>query len=256
MQTREFEIRNRHGKRLSSTISTPEGEPKGTVVLLHGLAGWKDQETLRVMRDAAVEAGYQTLSFNGSDSLRGPDASFWRGTTTGFIEDMEDALAYARTESCITGPLILAGHSLGALAAVRYAKRHPMLVQRLVLVAPAISFLTDSTGRIRERIRTAVRRMRRLKELEEEMGERFVLPLYPPWVFDYLKYDTRRDALQVEIPVLIISAGEDEIVAGPRAHEHLANMFTQAEHVVIPNARHLFDEHEDELAATISAWLT
>ncbi len=255
MQQEELVLQNRHGKRLSTTVRTPEGVVKGTVVVLHGLAGWKDQSTILVMADAFVHAGYRTVTFDGANCLRGPDASFWQHTVTGFIEDTEDVIAYVRTQPWFADPLLLAGHSLGALCAVRYAKVHKNIA-KLVLVAPAISLLNDRGARFLRKLGYMMKVVRILTKRQKETGEKFLLSLYPPWLFDYLKYDVRKDVPAIDIPVLIVSAGDDMVVAGPGAHGALTQSFAHAVHEIIPDASHIFHEHEAALADTITTWLT
>lgn len=255
MNKEELVLRNRHGKRLNTTVRTPKSAPKGTVVVLHGLAGWKDQSTILVMADACVRAGYVTVTFDGANCLRGPDASFWHHTVTGFIEDTEDVVAYVKEQVWCNGPLLLAGHSLGALCAVRYAKVHKNIA-KLVLVAPAICLLKDRGERMLRKILYVSKVVKILAKRQKETGERFLLSLYPPWLFDYLKYDIRKDVPYIDVPVLIVSAGDDMVVAGPGAHGALTQSFANAVHEIIPEASHIFHEHEAALADTITTWLT
>ncbi len=256
MEIRELEIRNRNGKRMPATLRVPVGDVRGTVVLLHGLAGWKDQSTVVAIAGGVARAGYQVITFDGADALRGPDASYWNSTTTGFIEDMEDVIAFVESQDWYQAPLVLAGHSLGAMCVVRYARMHPKEVTKLLLVAPGISWTTDRSGKFLKKIRFTAKVVSILSKRQKENGEKFLMPLYPPWIFDFLKYDTRKDAPSVAVPVLVVSAGDDLVVAAPTVHEALTGLFPQATHVIIPHASHIFLEHERELADTITQWLT
>ncbi|MEK7201744.1 MAG: alpha/beta fold hydrolase [Patescibacteria group bacterium] len=256
MEVREFVFLNRNGKRMPATLRIPEGTVRGTMVLMHGLAAWKEQPTILVIANAIVRAGYQVLTFDGADALRGPDASYWSSTTSGFIEDLEDVLAYCTQQDWHKLPLALAGHSLGALCVVHYARQHPGVVSKLVLVAPAISWRIDRSDRMIDRIRWTMKVVRIVKKKEQEIGEKFFNPLYPPWILDYFKYDTRKDAPHVHVPALIVSAGDDLIVAGPKAQAALTRLFPDATQVVVPHASHIFHEHEKELTDTITQWLS
>lgn len=256
MKTRELVILNRKGKRMPATLRIPEGTVYGTALLVHGLAAWKEQPTLIVIADAIVNAGYQVLTFDGADALRGPDASYWNSTTTGYIADVEDVIEYMRSKEWYAGPLLLAGHSLGAMCAVHYARKYPSTPTKLLLVAPAISWRLDRSDNILRRIQWTMKVVKTVKEKERKTGEKFFNPLYPPWILDYFKYDTRKDAPHVHVPALIVSAGDDLIVAGPEAQTALTALFPDAKQVIIPHASHIFHKHEKELADTIRTWLT
>jgi pimeloyl-ACP methyl ester carboxylesterase len=256
METRELVILNRNGKRMPATLRIPEGSVRGTALLVHGLAAWREQDVLVVMAGALVNAGYQVLTFDGADALRGPDASYWHSTTTGFIADVEDVMEFAQAEAWYQGPLLLAGHSLGAMCVVQYARRNPDVAVKLLLVAPAISWWLDRSDRVLSRVRWTATLVRLIKEKERRTGEKFFNPLYPPWILDFFKYDTRKDAPYVSVPVLVVSAGDDLVVAGPQRQAALSARFPNATQVVVPGASHTFHEHEEELADTITTWLT
>ena len=256
MEAHELVILNRNGKRMPATLRVPEGNLQGTVLLMHGLAAWKEQPTIVVIAEALVSAGYQVLTFDGADALRGPDASYWNSTTTGFITDMEDVVEHAKQQDWYTAPLLLAGHSLGALCVVRYARTNPDTATKLLLVAPAISWRLDRSDRLMSRVRWTAKVVKVVKNKERTTGEKFFNPLYPPWILDYFKYDTRKDAPHVHVPALVISAGDDLIVAGPEAQTALTALFPDAKQVIIPHASHIFHEHEKELADTIKVWLS
>jgi pimeloyl-ACP methyl ester carboxylesterase len=116
--------------------------------------------------------------------------------------------------------------------------------------------LKDRGGRVFAKLLHTLDAVRILGKREKETGEKFLIPLYPPWIFDYLGYDTRKDAPHVHVPVFVISAGGDLVVASPDVHEDLARRFPDAVHAIIPHASHTFHEHEAALADTITAWLT
>jgi pimeloyl-ACP methyl ester carboxylesterase len=85
-------------------------------------------------------------------------------------------------------------------------------------------------------------------------GKRFLLGA--GWWRDFFGYDAFRSARYVEAPALIISAEKDYTVAKPREHRSLVKRFADGQHSTISWADHDFDGHEDEVAATITPWLT
>lgn len=248
----DFFIVNRRGKRISATLELPEGTPKGFALALHGLAGWKDQTAVKAMREGALRAGYTTLSFDGADCLKGPDASFWNSTTTGFLEDTEDVIAYAKEQSWYLPHVILLGHSLGGMVALRLVRMYNDLFEAMVLVAPAISWNKDRAGRFLKRVQFLTTKVRATPN-----SHGAYMPLYPKWILDFLSYDSRRDAPFVTCRTLIVSAGNDHVVAEPKAHEALGRRIHGATtHVVLPEAVHTFEKHSDELTDTIQSWLS
>jgi len=68
------------------------------------------------------------------------------------LEEHVDAVARTIDSLRLREPFVLAGHSMGALIAPRYAARHPRRVRRLVLVSPPIyvnpSALSDDRDRL------------------------------------------------------------------------------------------------------------
>lgn len=250
LSSKEFEIRNRRGKRLCATVRVPKGGVRGTALVIHGLAGWRNQSTVIGIAEALTASGYQTVTFDGADCLKGPDASFWNATTTGFIEDVEDMVAFVRSASWFRPPFLLGGHSLGAMSAVRYERTHPGTSSELLLVAPAISWRVDRKDKF-------LHRMRFLREQVRHMQKKGVLmPIYPPWLIDYLRYDTRKDAPHISCPVFMISAGNDLTVASIEEQRKLVHLFPHITYAEIDGASHIFHEHERELADTIKQWHT
>lgn len=250
METRELTLTNRHGKRLLSTLRLPSGEVRDTALVLHGLAGWREQSTVVTMAEALTQSGYATLTFDGADCLRGPDASFPNATTTGFLEDAEDVITYMKEESWFKGPLILAGHSLGALVATRLERLRPGTATKLLLVAPAICWYKDRSGKFLKRIHFLSRQVRAMRK------KGVLMPIYPKWILDYVSYDIRKDAPHCLCPTFIISAGDDLTVARAVEHEKLATLFPNARHTTIADATHTFMGNEQQLTQTIQEWVS
>lgn len=99
-----------------------------TIVLIHGLARthrvWN--YAFQTMPDSARVLSVDLLGFGSSPK---PE---WRKYNT-----VEQALSLRRTlrKHGVRGPVILVGHSLGALVAIEYARRFPRATKSLVLCA-------------------------------------------------------------------------------------------------------------------------
>ena len=118
--------------RLSASV-TPG--PKPTVVLLHGIAASRSSWNNLIPE---LEGKYRIvnldlLGFGDSPKPQSADYS---------AADHVRSIRYSLLRLGITGPVILIGHSMGALLAVHYAARYHRSVQRLILCS--MPLLNDS----------------------------------------------------------------------------------------------------------------
>ncbi len=109
----------------------PVEQPKGTVVLFHGYAGWKGE--LLPAAEAFRALGYRTLliDFPGSGGSEGDD------TTIGYREaqDVRAVYDYARQQFA-EKKLTLYGFSMGAAAIMRAVDMYDLAPDALVLGCP------------------------------------------------------------------------------------------------------------------------
>lgn len=251
METRELMLVNRDGKRMPATLAFPSGELKGTALVLHGIGGWRTQEVLRAAADALVRSGYAALRFDESDGITAPDGDFFHNTTTHYLRDLEDAIDFVRAQEWYKAPLVLAGHSMGGLVAARYASEHPNDVSRLILLAPAVSLRSMWWTQLPFALMWIIRGHWKMLGIE---GKEFVLG--PDWLRDFRRFNGYRYAPRIAAPTLVISAERDHTVATPAEHRRYAHRFPKGEHSTIAWADHDFEGREDEVAATITQWLT
>jgi acylglycerol lipase len=110
--------------------SLPPGAPRGVVVLLHGYGehlGLYDALVRRLVAGGHAVHAMDAVGHGRSDGERGVIASFDH-----YADDARRLVALARGEHPDV-PLVLAGHSAGALAAALVALRSPEAVDALVL---------------------------------------------------------------------------------------------------------------------------
>ncbi|WP_020662425.1 alpha/beta fold hydrolase [Amycolatopsis benzoatilytica] len=150
-----------------------------TLVLVHGWT--QDHRTW----DGVVEhlgPGVRTLRYD----LRGHGGSAPASEGKATIPQLADDLAELIAARVPTGPLVVAGHSMGGMTVMALAERHPDLVRERVA---GVAFVATSSGQM-DRItlglpgmagQMSARFERRLaKALAHRKGER--LPLSPPLV--------------------------------------------------------------------------
>lgn len=251
METRELVLYNRDGKRMPATLQLPDGDAKGTVIVLHGIGGWRNQLLLTKVAEYLQGQGYIVFRFDESDGVAAPDADFFHNTTSHYMRDLEDVIAHLKKKSGFKEPFVLVGHSMGGLLATWYASLHPREVKRLILLAPAISLTSMWWMQLPWALMYIVRGHWRLLGIDKK---RFLLG--PNWLRDFGKLNGYKFAKNISVPTLIISAEKDYTVAKAHEHRAYARRFLHAEHSTISWADHDFDGHEDEVVATIRQWLT
>ncbi|MGV9300522.1 alpha/beta fold hydrolase [Amycolatopsis sp. NPDC003676] len=150
-----------------------------TLVLVHGWT--QDHRTWDGVMDH-LGPGVRTLRYD----LRGHGGSAAATKETGTIPRLADDLAELIAARVPSGPLVLAGHSMGGMTIMALAERHPELVRDRVV---GTAFVATSSGQM-DRITLGLPGMagqfsarfeRRLaKALSHRKGER--LPLSPAMV--------------------------------------------------------------------------
>jgi len=109
---------------LASTLDEGGGNPP--VVLLHGIGRtasiWENVVTL--LKDKHRVVAFDLLGFGASPK---PD---WKDYNT---DDHVEAVVASIKKMKLQQPVILVGHSMGCLVAVRLALRYPDMVERLIL---------------------------------------------------------------------------------------------------------------------------
>lgn len=122
--------------RLSSVV-TPGPQP--TVVLLHGIAASGSSWTQLI---PLLQSQYRVINVD----LLGFGASPKPSGISYTSDDQVRSLRYTLARHGVVGPVILVGHSMGALVAVRYASRYPRSVSRLILCSMPLYNRRDAAG--------------------------------------------------------------------------------------------------------------
>ncbi|GAA4201294.1 alpha/beta fold hydrolase [Actinocatenispora rupis] len=114
-----------------------------TVVLVHGYA--LDMGTFHFQRRALTEAGYRVVAYDQPGhgrSARAADGGY-------SIQALGSALWRVIEQVAPDGPLVLVGHSMGAMTIMALAEQHPQLFGRRGRVR-AVALISTSAGKLSE----------------------------------------------------------------------------------------------------------
>ena len=151
---------------LLALLDQPEGDPKGLVLLLHGLGGSSSREGLRRMGVALQAVGFAVLRLN----LRGADPGRHLAGGTYAARCNSDLLpVIARARSLAAGrPLLGAGISLGGTMLLNAALASPGVLDGLFCASSPLDLAACSASIERPRNRLYQRWL--LKRLASDPG--------------------------------------------------------------------------------------
>lgn len=175
-----------------------------------------------------------------------------------------------------SGPLLLQGHSLGALKLLSYledtSSRHKDRVRGLVLLSPFDIVAFYARGKLAE----VEPRLKQVQKLRDERGDQMLVPrsMFDPWdisVGAYLnlavpggpadKFPTRFESefafrLPPNVPTFI-ALGESDFAAYPSAKDvfRWVSGRPSVETHLIPRAPHNFAGEVDVLASKVDQWV-
>jgi len=116
-------------------------KPQATVILIHGI-GNSGEAWAPVIKKLPDDIRVITIDLLGFGESPKPQWAVYSAKT-----QANSVLAtYFRLR--IRGPVIIVGHSLGALVAVEIAKRYPLLIKALILCSPPFYKLDDTERRL------------------------------------------------------------------------------------------------------------
>ncbi len=248
--TDTFWTTNSRGQRLFVVYNHDGRHQQPLALIAHGLNDVHDSAHMRALQAGFRAAGYDVLRWDATNSWGRSGGAQDQATLTATYADLEAVVNWAAQQPWWRQRFVLAGHSLGAAAALRYAATPVAGLDRLVLCAPVVA------GRLlARRLHPLIRTWWWFWGRLPEPGHRGTSYRYN-LLHDGLKYDGRRLAPQVQVPTLILAAQNDSLI--PMAHvQQLASAFTvaPAELVAIPGAGHDFTGHTDALTRQLINWL-
>lgn len=222
--------------------ATGSGPP---IVLVHGLAGsWRWWRPL--LPALAAEHRVHLLDLPGFGGLPLPRRFDLDGAV--------DWLAgWARAAAL--GPADVIGHSLGGLLGARLAARHPEVVRRLVLIAPAgVPGRTPVSSALPLSL-ALLRSQPRLLALLARDAIRSGPVTIGTAALAVLAADLRDDLPRISAPTLIVMGGRDALI--PVSHgKELSDALPNARLVVLEHSGHVpMDDEPEELSRLLLGFL-
>ncbi|MBI1754834.1 alpha/beta fold hydrolase, partial [Candidatus Azambacteria bacterium] len=111
----------------------------GLAFVMHGLGGFKEQKHIAAIAETFIEKSFTVVRFDAADTLGESGGKYEDATVTNYYQDLEDVIAWARTQLWYREPFALAGHSLGGMCVGLYAQKHPERVLAVAPVSPVVS---------------------------------------------------------------------------------------------------------------------
>ncbi|MEM9533842.1 MAG: prolyl oligopeptidase family serine peptidase [Pseudomonadota bacterium] len=200
------ELASRDGKPIDVIVTGP-ANPRGLVLWVHGgpwaadTAGWHPEAQWLAGR------GFQVLQVNFRGSTNRGAAWMWagrRGWDGPMLDDLEDALRWARVQPAAAGkPVCAMGNSFGGYAALMLAARRTLKLDCAVARAPVTDLKQQLTS-LRDRGNA-----RGLAEWTEMVGN----PADPDFARSPIELADR-----IGVPVLLAHGGQDTIVDPDQSH--------------------------------------
>jgi alpha-beta hydrolase superfamily lysophospholipase len=259
---------------------TPHGAARGIVVFIHGIqshAGWYEYSCAQL-----AQAGYEVFFLDRRGSgMNAPE----RGDAPNFRRLLDDiaefltALPRTPPRSHTLGRLrvFLAGISWGGKLAVALERRHPGLVDGLILMCPGIFSKVRPT--LWQRISILfIRLFRPRKKYAIPLNDPVLFTASPRWQ-QFLRDDplrlhqaTARLLIEsvrldgylrftpkyVHVPVLLLLAGDDRIIRNDKTRDYVGRFATPDKEIIeYPGAHHTleFEPERERWLGDLRAWL-
>lgn len=141
MTTEKGWFESADGTRLFRRRQKPSGQPRATLLFVHGLA--EHSGRYGHVLDWFSGAGYDCWAFDYRCHGKSPGLRVHVARFGEFVDDVAAAHRIVR-EAVPTGPLILVGHSQGGLLVLHYATKRPEGIDGLIVSSPFLAMHPDS----------------------------------------------------------------------------------------------------------------
>ena len=247
-------IQNRDNKKLAVILEEAVNQ-KGVAFVMHGQGGFKEQPHIQTFADAFRENNFTVIRFDTRDTIGESEGKMEDATITGYYQDLEDVINWAKTQSWYIEPFWLTGHSLGGICVALYAENHPAMIKALApistVVSGKLSYKTHDPKELEEWKRTGWS----IRESQSKPG--VIKKLKWANMEDKLQYDLLKKINNLTMPILMIVGDKD--TSTPLKHQQilLENLPGKKELHIIKGAPHTFKapEHLKEIKNIFDKWI-
>ncbi len=209
----KLELKNRKDQKIVGNLERPVGEVVGTCIVQHGYSGFKEQPSVQALKNAFLNNGFITFTFDTTNSFGESDGKFEDARLGLHAEDLEDVVAWAKEQDWFIKPLALIGTSMGGYSVLSYCEKYPEEIAYCVSHAPVVS------GKLHKEAKEETE-PGLLKEWEEtgwretKSSSKPDLVKRSPWdlMVEYMNHDLLPNAEKLTMPILLIAGTADTAV--------------------------------------------
>ena len=241
VESTKVEFTNGRGEQLAGRLDVPSGsEPAAWALFAHCFTCSKDVAAASRISRALTRHGVGVLRFDFT-GLGASEGEFGATTFGTNLSDLEAAAEWLRANR--SAPELLVGHSLGGAAVLMAAGDIPGVRAVATIGAPSRP----------EHVRELIERSRSGPGEVSIGGRTFALG--SEFVEDLERHDSAATLAELELPVLVLHAPEDDVVEFEHARELVAAI-PRASLVVLDGVDHLVTRQADGLyvADLVGAW--
>lgn len=211
-------IKNRHGKKMSVEVEHVK-DSKGVVFIMHGNGGSKRQALMQVSKESFSKNKITCVLFDATNTFGESEGKYENATLTQYYEDLEDVIAWAKTQDFYKEPYYLVGHSLGGSSTILRSIKKPQEVKSVFPICSVVS------GDLVLNQKFGEEKLRQWKEQGfltwySKSGEKTKTLNYT-YVNDVKKYDLIKQANKIKTNMHFF-VGEKDITTPP---EHVKLLF-------------------------------
>lgn len=247
-------VTNRKNQRIALIVDKPQS-PQGLTFITHGLGGFKEQPQIIAFADAFHEGGYTTLRFDTTNTLEESEGNYEDATITGYYQDLEDVIQWAKSRPWYREPFCLTGHSLGSFCVAWYAQHYPEKVKAIAPISVVISGKLFLESLPQEQLKEWKSSGWLVEESQSRPG--VIKRLKWGFIEDALKYDLLARANKLTMPTLMI-VGENDRTTPPEHQKLLFDRLPGRKEIhVIQGAEHTFrdQKHLEEIKQLMMRWI-